>query len=910
MRVYFVLLFCLTLTSAPARGALLGVAPGGAGDYPTIQAAIDAAAPGDTVLAAPGTYTGDGNRELDFGGKDLVLLGEAGAAATILELELHRGFQFQSGETRAAIVRGFTIQHGRHLWAGSGVYIEDSSPSLFELIFFENELHEYALDGAAIHSLDASPLLRDVEIRNSLEGGGMVCIGGSPELEDVLFQQNFHTGNGGGLICVDSAARLTDVVFRNNWIDEAKGGGMYCAGSPAPVLTRVLFDDNLGGEHMPTGTLAGMGMAIEGSSPTLTDVVFRNNRSGSISEARGGGLYLHEASPLLQNLVFEGNDVQFGSAIAIDGGSPTLTGVTIARQGSDDWPGSTSVICENGATPHFERVIIAYSLGIGIDSYGGSAPTFVCCDVFGNAGGNYAGSIVDPTGSDGNISLDPGFCYNHNPPEPLGLISWSPCLPENNECGQLIGALGQLCDFGAVTISGRIVDDAGDPLAGVSILGGNVPTNTGPEGYYAAVVSWDWSGTLRPLLAGHVFQPSQRVYAELQFDLADQDYEGRFTTLHRVPSEQPHLLAAFQAAQQGDTVLVASGLHSGPENRGLSFGGREILVMSEQGSDSTFIDCAYLSRAFTVSDGEGPAAELRGFTFIAGFGGTENGGALRIENSSPTLRDLRVTESFAWSGGGIALENSGSLLESVIVDNCDAFGEGGGIYVSGGAPLLRNVSLLANDAAQAGGGIAIAAGATVTMATCLVHGNEGHGIFIDDSGASLAISCSDVQGNVPGDYSGNASDQTGMNGNIAADPELCNFAGRDYHLASYSPCLPENNDCAMLIGKYGAGCWMTPAAGDSPSAPFALEQNVPNPFNPRTEIRFALPAAASVSLEIFDLAGRRVRELLAGRTYPGGTHALSWNGRDDANRSLPSGVYFYRLESGQRSLTRKMTLLR
>ncbi|MBN2170609.1 MAG: hypothetical protein JW819_04710 [Candidatus Krumholzibacteriota bacterium] len=98
--------------------------------------------------------------------------------------------------------------------------------------------------------------------------------------------------------------------------------------------------------------------------------------------------------------------------------------------------------------------------------------------------------------------------------------------------------------------------------------------------------------------------------------------------------------------------------------------------------------------------------------------------------------------------------------------------------------------------------------------------------------------------------------------------------------------------------------------GDAPPARFALAQNVPNPFNPATEIRFELPRPAAVDLVILDLGGRVVRTLLDGVDHPEGRHGIVWDGRDDAGRPAASGVYFYRLGAGPFSQARKMTLLK
>jgi len=89
---------------------------------------------------------------------------------------------------------------------------------------------------------------------------------------------------------------------------------------------------------------------------------------------------------------------------------------------------------------------------------------------------------------------------------------------------------------------------------------------------------------------------------------------------------------------------------------------------------------------------------------------------------------------------------------------------------------------------------------------------------------------------------------------------------------------------------------------------FILRQNYPNPFNPETTILYELPRASQVEVVIFNLLGEKVRVLL-NQPQQAGQHRLLWNGRDENEKSVPSGVYFYRLQAGEFVQTRKMILM-
>jgi hypothetical protein len=86
-----------------------------------------------------------------------------------------------------------------------------------------------------------------------------------------------------------------------------------------------------------------------------------------------------------------------------------------------------------------------------------------------------------------------------------------------------------------------------------------------------------------------------------------------------------------------------------------------------------------------------------------------------------------------------------------------------------------------------------------------------------------------------------------------------------------------------------------------------LHQNAPNPFNPTTTIAFDLPASGEAHLDIYDVAGHRVRSLVSGH-LDAGAHRVVWDGRDARGLRVSSGIYFSRLQAGELARVRKMVL--
>ena len=130
---------------------------------------------------------------------------------------------------------------------------------------------------------------------------------------------------------------------------------------------------------------------------------------------------------------------------------------------------------------------------------------------------------------------------------------------------------------------------------------------------------------------------------------------------------------------------------------------------------------------------------------------------------------------------------------------------------------------------------------------------------------------------------------------------------------SYFGMALSMNSSYLFAGTYGVGVWRRPlseiitAIKDIQSTVltrFSLLQNYPNPFNPTTVISYQLPINGFVSLELYDILGRKIKSLIQERQNAG-AHSVTFNAED-----LSSGVYFYRLEAGTYSETKKLLLLR
>ncbi len=104
------------------------------------------------------------------------------------------------------------------------------------------------------------------------------------------------------------------------------------------------------------------------------------------------------------------------------------------------------------------------------------------------------------------------------------------------------------------------------------------------------------------------------------------------------------------------------------------------------------------------------------------------------------------------------------------------------------------------------------------------------------------------------------------------------------------------NEFKLLVGTMDYILFKTNGIIGAPTV-FRLGKNYPNPFNPATTIRYQIPKAGKVMIDIYNIRGKKVKTLINKRQRPG-YYKISWDGKGNNNKEISSGVYFYRMSAG------------
>ena len=427
-------LFFLSIISATCTARTWYIKPDGTGDVPTIQAGIDSTAPADTVLLADGIYTGEGNRDVDFGPYSemhswITVKSESGDPGQCIvdcqgtPSEPHRGFLAAGGGTGSTL-EGITIRGGYLNYdggIGGGVSWGSGWGMIVNCIFSGNH--------------------------NSHNGGGLGVTTGGLETHVVgcSFINNYSDSRGGG-VHFEGYGGLAGCDFVGNWSHQ--GGALSSMGGPDSILDCTFSAD--------TASYNGGAISFESAGPVIERCTFSNNISG----AYGGALYFDSCRMKIGHSIFISNTSVGGDAGALYCRRCPLGGDSALVSQCSFWGNSSGY--GGGDIKSIESSLVLRGLILACSQDGvpvecdGNLPQLECCDIYGNAGGDWVGCIADQYGIDGNFSLDPRFCDASG--GDFYLAGDSPCL--RGLCGT-VGALGKGC-FGAGPCIAGTADVGGD----------------------------------------------------------------------------------------------------------------------------------------------------------------------------------------------------------------------------------------------------------------------------------------------------------------------------------------------------------------------------------------------------------------------------------------------------------------
>ena len=394
----------LAMLALPALASTINVPK----DQPTIQAGINAASNGDTVLVAPGTYF----ENIDFKGKAITVTSSGGAASTILDGgSKGPAVTFQTSEPRAAVLSNMTIQHGGNFgvaFSGNGgIYVYNGSPTILNNVITQNNCWD-------IETNTAAPLIQGNEISATQDPNGQCSFGG--------------------------------------------GAGIYVGGnlngySPAVIVGNTI-ENNVESGNEDAGGNGGAGIAVWGGSPIIEENIIRNNFSpggsgGAINVQSGLGVVI------AQNLIYGNKAGCGGGAIAYIGGGEASGFVVLVAN-------NTMVNNTNVGSAGYSECAKISQIYPSPDTYGTSGPSAVFINniisgsttdpavncswyqtsseaiqpifdhnILYNAGGAFFGSYcVDVSAKYGNIVADPQLVDPTN--GDLHLKATSPAVDSGN----------------------------------------------------------------------------------------------------------------------------------------------------------------------------------------------------------------------------------------------------------------------------------------------------------------------------------------------------------------------------------------------------------------------------------------------------------------------------------------------
>jgi parallel beta-helix repeat protein len=588
---------------------------------------------------------------------------------------------------------------GDQVWVAAGIYVEK--------IALKSGVALYGGFAGTETELAQRDFVAHATVLDANRSGSAVFVPtgttGAPRIDGFTLRNSA----GQGIDC-----RSGPVTIANNLITANSSGGIYCNGSSIVIVGNTIKGNS--------GSSGG-GITCYNCSPTIVGNVILGNSADS-----GGGIYCYKSSSIITNNTIAGNSAATCGGIYCSNSSPTITNTIVAFNSS------------------------------GIRVYNGGSPALANNCFYGNELYDYSG-LTDPTGTAGNVSVDPLLAdgaYGN-----IHLQPGSPCIDAGNDAAVQPGWLDM--DRQARTM-GLHVDIGADEADGTTWPAGPyVIVRVSPAGSDANDGS-SWALAKRTVqaaidaaaVAGGDVWAAEGTYVERIMLWPYAYLYGGFTGSEAQRSERDW--SAHRAALDGS--------------------GGGLVVAIDAGWRVSTID------GFVIRNG--------------------SSGGIRCRRCAATIANNTITANTTTNfGAGISCDGGSCpvIVNNTITANrvTSAYGAGGGIYCNNARPVITNNTIAGNITPDGGGGIYVYAsegsvGAIITNTLVTLNSS---GIRLSSGLLSLRHNC--VYDNGGADYDG-VTDPTGIDGNISLDPRLVGIGWHDVHIQPDSPCVDAGDDGVVL----------------------------------------------------------------------------------------------------------------
>lgn len=671
---------------------------------------------------------------------------------------------------------------------------------------------------------------------------------------------------------------------------EQSGGAIYCMNSNPLIQNVTIYNNVTGGD--------GGGIYCSGSNPTIENVTISNNEASQ----DGGGLYCLSSDPILQNVDFLYNAANNGGGLCIDHSYPDIENMVVAENsalncGGGMWFNYTKNLGIKNSTINNNTAKFGGGCYFGISTSGHLFNDTNRCNIYFNQA-IHGNDLYSNKSSNVYVRVDtltvmhPGDWYA----EPFHYFNfdiWNAKIeqvdadlyvsPEgdNNNSGltpdEPLKNINEACK--------RIIADF-DHLHIIYLM----------DGIYSPTTSGDEFPISLPSCLSLIGTSQENTIL---------DAEGQSGVLHLnydINNTISNLTITGGYAEEGAGIYMYK---SYPVIENVLLGNN---IASENGG------------GICIDFSTPKVSNLSVFDNSA-----DHGGGIYIKSSNPKICNTKVQENYAKTGGGLYVDHASPSFINCLLANNNSSGSGGAFFFNEfGSPDLINVTIANNTAGIRGGGFYSYYSIKTLLYNSILWNNSPHEVH---QGAGLYNEVSVFYSTIEGGYAGMYGTVYWMEGATDVDPEFQPFGTGDdkYTLTPISPCIdagrPDTTGLYLpeydLMGNYRL--WDGDDDGEAridmgvfeyasipvdvvtpTTEPEFAFQCYPNPTYISSEIKFELKKSENVQIEIYNLLGNKVDEIID-RELPKGNHQLNWN-----TKHLANGCYFLHFQAGTTTATQKI----